>query len=43
MVVVLAMRLTMVWYVSSGLPRQLWVILEKSRCSILFHFLVPGV
>ncbi len=38
----LAMRLTTVWKVSSGRPRQLKVILEKRRCSILFHLLVPG-
>src|SRR6266498_2768889 len=42
-VVVLEIRLTMVWYVVSGRPRQLTVIRENSRCSILFHLLVPGV
>ena len=26
----------------SGLPRQFWLIQAKSRCSILFHLLVPG-
>ena len=26
----------------SGLPRQLMVMKENSRCSILFHLLVPG-
>jgi hypothetical protein len=34
-VVVPAIRLTTVWYVSSGLPRQLTVIRENRRCSIL--------
>src|SRR6266550_2706058 len=26
----------------SGLARQFWLMKEKSRCSILFHLLVPG-
>src|ERR1700761_3242790 len=26
----------------SGRPRQFWVMKLKSRCSILFHLLVPG-
>ena len=26
----------------SGLPRQFWLMYENSRCSILFHLLVPG-
>jgi uncharacterized protein (TIGR03435 family) len=26
----------------SGLPRQFWLMKENSRCSILFHLLVPG-
>jgi hypothetical protein len=29
------------WLVS-GRPRQFMVIWENSRCSILFHLLVPG-
>jgi hypothetical protein len=29
------------WLVS-GLPRQFWLMKEKSRCAILFHLLVPG-
>ena len=36
----------MVWtttsWLVSGLPRQLRVIWENSRCSILFHLEVPG-
>ena len=36
------MRLTIVSYVRSGRPRQLMEMKEKSRCSILFHLLVPG-
>jgi hypothetical protein len=27
---------------TSGRPRQFMVIAENSRCSILFHLLVPG-
>ncbi len=27
---------------TSGWPRQLVLMYEKSRCSILFHLLVPG-
>src|SRR5487761_1966501 len=41
-VVVLAMRLTIVSQSRNGSPRQLDVIKENSRCSILFHLLVPG-
>ena len=29
-------------WLTSGLPRQFWLMKEKSRCSILFHLLVPG-
>ncbi len=36
------MRFTMVWKLRKGLPRQFWLISENSRCSILFHLLVPG-
>ena len=41
-VVVLEMRSTMTWWLVSGLPRRFRVIWENSRCSILFHLLVPG-
>jgi hypothetical protein len=41
-VVVEATRLTIVASSVSGLPRQLMVMKENSRCSILFHLLVPG-
>src|SRR5438128_7935376 len=41
-VVVLPIRSTMIWWVLSGRPRQFMVIWENSRCSILFHLLVPG-
>ena len=27
---------------AGGLPRQVWVMWQNSRCSILFHFEVPG-
>ena len=40
--VVEAIRLTIVASSVSGLPRQLMVMKENSRCSILFHLLVPG-
>ena len=36
------MSFTTVWYVRNGFPRQLMVMNENSRCSILFHLLVPG-
>jgi hypothetical protein len=29
-------------WVNSGWPRQLRLMYEKSRCSIVFHLLVPG-
>jgi hypothetical protein len=37
-----AMVLTTTSWLVSGLPRQFIVICENSRCSILFHFEVPG-
>jgi len=40
--VVLAIRLTTTSRLSSGRPRQLRVIWQNMRCSILFHLLVPG-
>jgi hypothetical protein len=39
---VAAMLLTTTSWLVSGLPRQFIVIWENSRCSILFHFEVPG-
>jgi hypothetical protein len=41
-VAVLLIRSTMTWWVERARPRQLRVIWENSRCSILFHLLVPG-
>src|SRR5260370_29885523 len=41
-VVVAAISCTMVLKLRSGFPRQLSVIKENRRCSILFHLLVPG-
>src|SRR5258708_38696775 len=41
-VVVAAISWTMTWWLTSGLPRQFWVMNENRRCSILFHLLVPG-
>ena len=41
-VVVPAIRLMMTSWLTSGLPRQFWLMKENSRCSILFHLLVPG-
>src|SRR5712692_5899175 len=41
-VVVAAISCTMVLKLRKGLPRQFIVMKEKSRCSILFHLLVPG-
>ena len=35
-------RLTMVARSTSGVPRQFMAMCENSRCSILFHLLVPG-
>jgi hypothetical protein len=42
LVVVAAMVLTMTSWLVRGLPRQFIEIWENSRCSILFHFEVPG-
>lgn len=41
-VVVLPISFTTVSYERSGRPRRFIVMNEKSRCSILFHLLVPG-
>jgi hypothetical protein len=41
-VVVAAMDCTMTSWLVSGRPRQFMVMWENSRCSILFHFEVPG-
>src|SRR5262245_57859156 len=41
-VLVAAIRLTTTSWLTSGRPRQFWLMNEKSRCSILFHLLVPG-
>ena len=38
----LAIRFTIAWWLTSGRPRQFWVMKENNRCSILFHLLVPG-
>ena len=35
--VVLAINWTITWWVSRGLPRQVWVMKANSRCSIRFH------
>jgi hypothetical protein len=40
--VVAPMSSTTTWWLVSGRPRQLLVIAENNRCSILFHFEVPG-
>src|SRR5580693_5247370 len=40
--VVFEMRFTTVSYERNGRPRQLIEMKEKSRCSTLFHLLVPG-
>ena len=42
LVVTAPMVLTMTSWLVSGRPRQLQVIWENSRCSILFHLEVPG-
>src|SRR4030095_9998522 len=42
LVVVFPIKLTMTERLSRGLPRQLLVIWQNIRCSILFHLLVPG-
>ena len=36
------MVLTMTSWLVRGRPRQFMVMWENSRCSILFHFEVPG-
>jgi len=36
------MRSMMTWWLVRGLPRQFIEMWLKSRCSILFHLLVPG-
>jgi hypothetical protein len=41
-VVTALMVLMMTSWLVSGRPRQARVIWENSRCSILFHFEVPG-
>lgn len=42
LVVVAAMLWTMTSWLVSSLPRQFMVMWENSRCSIRFHFEVPG-
>ena len=39
---VLPISFTIIAWVSSGCPRQFRLMKENSRCSILFHLLVPG-
>src|SRR5262249_39314854 len=41
-VVVFPIRLTIASRLTSGRPRQFCVMWQNSRCSILFHLLVPG-
>jgi len=41
-VLVAAISWTMVLKLRRGFPRQLRVIKENRRCSIVFHLLVPG-
>jgi hypothetical protein len=41
-VVTLPMRLTTTYRISTGRPRQLLVMWQNIRCSILFHLLVHG-
>src|SRR5437764_822743 len=41
-VVVAAIVLATTAWLSSGRPRQFMLMWENSRCSILFHFRVPG-
>src|SRR5262249_29230830 len=40
--VVAAIRLMITSWLTSGFPRQFWLMNENRRCSILFHLLVPG-
>ncbi|SCD94149.1 hypothetical protein F558DRAFT_00030 [Streptomyces sp. AmelKG-A3] len=42
LLVVAAMVWSMTSWLVRGLPRQFMVMWENSRCSILFHFEVPG-
>src|SRR4029077_14045106 len=42
LVVVAEINSTMARSLTSGWARQFWLMKEKSRCSILFHLLVPG-
>jgi hypothetical protein len=42
LVVTAPMVLTTTSWLVSGRPRQFVLMREKSRCSILFHFDVPG-
>src|SRR4051794_31330196 len=41
-VAVFAIRLMITSWLTSGRPRQFWVMWQNIRCSILFHLLVPG-
>ena len=41
-VVVAAMVSMMTWWLASGRARQVRVMWQNSRCSIWFHFDVPG-
>ena len=41
-VAVLAMSSTTARWLVSGVPRQFWLLWQNMRCSILFHFEVPG-
>jgi hypothetical protein len=41
-VVVAPMVLTTTWWLGSGRPRQVVLIREYSRCSIVFNLEVPG-
>ena len=42
LVVVAAISWTITLWLTSGLPRQFWVMKANRRCSIRFHLLVPG-
>ena len=42
LVAVAAMVSRMTWWPASGRARQFRVVWQNSRCSILFHFDVPG-
>jgi hypothetical protein len=41
-VVIAAISSTIVMRSTSGRDRQFWVMWQNRRCSILFHFEVPG-